>query len=483
MAWLAALSAYAAPPRRLSQQERHEAAERFDRAMAFLDEGNDRAALAELARLYKRTRHPRVLYNAALLYERMSRPVEALRALEEVLAHPGDLPQRVVAIARRMRDAQAQRVAHLEISTSVSAQIEVDGVRVARTPLSVPLAVAAGRVLLTLSAPGHLPVRKELTVAGQTVERLHVELLPTDRRMAHLAVKTQVPGADVFVDGRPAGRTPLPATLLVQPGRRRIEVRRAGYQTARKDVTLDDGASAELELDLALDPHAPVGGLLRIEVTEPGADVFIDGQVHASERGTWRIPEGPHTLRVERAGFLPRQRTVRVPRGAATYVRVTLAPTAETRRAYERRVGLQRTLAWVGILAGSALVLGAGTWWLLNEPQLDEAQAQRSVAEGKLESGPPPCGPGSDATTPARRQCEADLRRADDEVNLHKNLRTASLIGVGLGALSAAMGVVLFAIAGDPDRYRRRPTPLPGRWELSGSVAPGGGGIWLNGWF
>jgi hypothetical protein len=51
---------------------------------------------------------------------------------------------------------------------------------VARTPAPGAIAVAAGTRSVVAISPGHLPARKEATVAGGTTVALSFELAPTD---------------------------------------------------------------------------------------------------------------------------------------------------------------------------------------------------------------------------------------------------------------------------------------------------------------
>src|SRR5690349_17134485 len=95
-----------------------EAAERFDRGMALLEKGDDAGALAELTRVYQLAPHPRVLFDLGLVYTSLNRPVEAVRAFDALLAAPGALPEESLARARRTRDAEARRVARLDVTTN-----------------------------------------------------------------------------------------------------------------------------------------------------------------------------------------------------------------------------------------------------------------------------------------------------------------------------------------------------------------------------
>jgi hypothetical protein len=73
--------------------------------------------------------------------------------------------------------------------------------------------------------------------------------------LGQLEVESNVTAADVLVDGRPVGRTPLPAPLRVPIGQRQVELRAASYRPAGRAVEVTTGETARVALQLI-----PVGG-------------------------------------------------------------------------------------------------------------------------------------------------------------------------------------------------------------------------------
>jgi hypothetical protein len=451
---------------------RAEAAERFDRGMALLEEGDNSGALAELVRVYELAPHPQVLFNLGLVYAALNRPVEATRAFEQVLGAPGSLPAESLELARRTREDQARRVALLEITTSVPATIEVDGIEVGKTPLEGPLAMAAGTRVVAALSPGYLPVRREITVAGQTTHKMQLDLSPSELRLAHLLVRTALPAADVLVDGERVGRTPLPSSIAVAPGRRVVEIRRAGYRPAQRVIVLDDGATGELAFDPEEEPgggHDGRRGRLVLAVSEPDSDVTVDGQPRGAYRGPLSLPAGQHQVRTVRAGFLPAERMVMVPEGGEVVARITLVPTPETRAAYKQRASLQQSWGWAGAIGGAALAVGAGVLVALNQTPLDDAEANRRRILDE-----PLCKMAKENGTLAEEMCDAVLAPADDQYDKHKNRQTVGLIALAAGVVAAGVGTVLLLTGDDPERYDRTPREL---------ASAGGRGLGLGGWF
>jgi hypothetical protein len=469
---LASLALLGAAPARAETSARAEAAERFDRGMALLEEGDNAGALAELTRVYEIAPHPQVLYNLGLVYAALGRPVEAVRTFDRLLANPGALPEARLARARDTRQRQALRVGWLEVTTSAPASIEVDGVIVGPTPLAEPIALAAGNHVVAALGPSYLPVGKEVLIAGQAHVALELELQPSERPLAHLTIRAAVPGADVLVDGQAVGRTPLPGSVAVAPGRRAVELRRAGYRPARQELTLDDGATAETTFDLAEDEGARAKlGWLVLAVSEADPDVVVDGRPRGAYGEPIALQPGPHDVRVARAGFLAAERTVFVPEGARTTTHVTLVPTPETRVAYKQRARLMRGLGWGGVVGGVVIAGAATAVVALNRGALDRATADYDSVAAACEAG------GLDN----RRECDRNQAVAD-ELNHRENLQTFGIIGAVVGVAAAGTGVALLLLGDDPSRYDRvardRDQPALGGW-----FAPGGGGLRLAGTF
>ena len=468
------VAACAGAARAADDPRRAEAAERFDRGMALLEQGDNAGALAELTRVYELAPHPQVLYNLGLVYAAMKRPVEAARALDEVLAAPGALPAASLARARRTRDEQARGVARLELTTNVPATIDADGVEVGKTPLAAPLALAAGTHVIGATGAGYLPARKQITLAGQTTQQLHLELASSELRLAQLAVRAAVPGAEVVVDGQPVGRTPLPGTIAVAPGKRSVELRRPGYVPAQRDIALDDGARGELSFDLLEDAGAAVPhGRLALAVSEPDPDVVVDGRPLGAYRDPMSLPPGPHDLRIARAGFLTAERTVDVPEGGDVLARVTLVPTPETRAAYKRRAQVRRAWGLGALIGGGAVAVAGGAILGANRASLADARDEYARVQ--------------QACAMAITQVEMDLctmrgPEAADKVDRREAIQTGVLIGLGVGIAAAGVGVALLATGDDPARYDRAAHD-PDAPILSGWAAPTGGGLTVAGGF
>lgn len=452
--WIAPLAlAQPADP----QAARLEARERFDRGLGRYAEGDFSGALAELERAQAIQPNEVVLFNIGLVYAALKRPVEAVAALERVLAAPGALAAERIAHARTVRDEQAARIAELSIASNVPAMIEIDGVQVGQTPLAGPLRVASGTRHVALVASGYIPARRELVLAGGRAEPVAFELQPTDKLLAHVAIECAVPGAEVWIDGERVGRTPLPATLAVAPGTRAIELRRAGYVTARQELAVGEGASASVRMALVEDEAAPLGVLGRLAViaSEREITVAVDGRTLGAYRESVLLPQGPHRVRIERGGFEPTERDVEVRAGETTELRATLVPTAETRLAHVEGVQTQRTWGLIATASGAALLIGGGIAGVWAQTTLPELEDELSAAEQSFTNGS-----GTDCDTSTglddrdmRPICQARIDDAAASLDDRMLLRTIGFVAFGAGVAAATVGVVLLVTNDDEDKY------------------------------
>lgn len=134
-----------------------------------------------------------------------------------------------------------------------------------------------------------------------------------------LTVITSPSGAQVKVDGKERGKTPLTITDA-QPGERKVEVARPGHVSVTKNVDVKAGQSAIVEIKLE-------SKTARIHVDAPeGATVFIDGKNIGSGPVTKDVAEGSLKITVEKEGFAPFTQNVTAKIGETVNVAARLHP-------------------------------------------------------------------------------------------------------------------------------------------------------------
>ena len=110
---------------------------------------------------------------------------------------------------------------------------------------------------------------------------------PEQPSQATLAIESSPRGADVFLDGRFVGTTPLRVTS--QPGRRSLRIEADGYYPFETTLQLSPGEARRIDARLDAIPRT---GTLVIMANVGGAQIFLDG------RAVGTVPSGNGTLRI-----------------------------------------------------------------------------------------------------------------------------------------------------------------------------------------
>jgi serine/threonine protein kinase len=130
---------------------------------------------------------------------------------------------------------------------------------------------------------------------------------------SRLRIVTDPPGADVTVDGRPVGKSPVTTEPLNPGPYHPVVASLEGYAPSRRAARIDPSAVTELRMQLTqAEAEASVGAVISTGVgyltaaTKPAARVTIDGR----ETGRWTpvppanpiaLPAGAHTVVFETA--------------------------------------------------------------------------------------------------------------------------------------------------------------------------------------
>ena len=121
---------------------------------------------------------------------------------------------------------------------------------------------------------------------------------------ARLLVNTIPRGANVTVNGRYRGQSPI--TLSLTPDiDYSIGMSKAGYGVTSRNLRLESAASEVITVDLS----ARVGTVTMV-VKPDDATIYVDGRARGTGKTTLRLSSAPHRIEVKRQGFLDWSRTV-----------------------------------------------------------------------------------------------------------------------------------------------------------------------------
>ncbi|MCX7741070.1 MAG: PEGA domain-containing protein, partial [Meiothermus sp.] len=138
-------------------------------------------------------------------------------------------------------------------STPSGAEARINGRPVGSTPLTLEL--LPGSYELELRRSGYDPLRVSFTIRSGQTTQLELTLTASPPPTGTLAVESTPRGADVLVNGRFVGRTPL--NLALSPGFYSVEVRRSGFSPFRTSVSIQPGRTTRLSVNLVATPPPP----------------------------------------------------------------------------------------------------------------------------------------------------------------------------------------------------------------------------------
>jgi formylglycine-generating enzyme required for sulfatase activity len=190
----------------------------------------------------------------------------------------------------------------LEVDTGgVAGEISADGAPLGRVPGAVK--VPAGDRTLTFKAPRHLDHVERLTIAGGgEKQQLKVALKPS---FGVVSISSVPAGAQIEVDGKPAGVTP--AKVEMDAGIRRVQVSSPNLRPWTSSVVVAAGTPQNIgpiELGAA-------DARVTVRSAPSGAQVTTGGSFRGITPVTIDLSPGvSHAITVTRAGYAPWTREI-----------------------------------------------------------------------------------------------------------------------------------------------------------------------------
>jgi hypothetical protein len=168
--------------------------------------------------------------------------------------------------------------------------------------------------------------------------------------VAELAVDVDQPAAQIYLDDRQVGTSPLAEALRVDAGKRALSVRKPGFVEFATTLEIEGGTPARIQVSLVASAHE---GTLRIVAGAKDA-ISVDGRTVGTGLWTGKLPSGTHTVEVTASGKRPHQTEVVVRDDDLTTLNVALQDLPKSSAVAE-----SGTPVWLWI-AGGVLAVGAG---------------------------------------------------------------------------------------------------------------------------
>jgi tetratricopeptide (TPR) repeat protein len=460
-----------------------EADERFRRGISLAGENNYSAALIEFRRAYDVSRNALILFNVAAMEIELGHFAEGLDAINE---YERSAPAPVVQARRAQIDALQTRIRERSGTVTVALshpglRVQVDaigasGVRVVREgpAASAAIRLPIGRYRVTLSATGFRQRESEHDIAANSDTRVDAAL---EAARAALTIRASVEAAEVKIDGRSVGFTPL-SQQEVTEGEHRIEVSRPGYTSFARTVTAQGNLGViEATLQWAPSISAEQAGHMALDRAYSDVECTLDGQ-RVDCGGSDSVPPGPHVLRVTGRDYLPAEQTVRLDAGRVTRVELLLTARPEAIRESQERGTSQRRIGFIVGGVGLAMGIGGGVWLPLAIGEMNQSQeVKRDLGTCRrpllLERWDLMCV--NDMIEPLGLQPVTNAMEADGEGRIVDEEADADVLRVGfagailgLGVIGITTGAILIATA-PADRFS---TPPPRRARLAPQFSP-----------
>lgn len=120
-----------------------------------------------------------------------------------------------------------------------------------------------------------------------------------DPTRAYIEIKCNIADAEVVIDNKPSGQTPIVELIPVESGQHTIKIRKKGYSEFAEVVKTYQGKVATVKVELLA-----VAGYLKVNTQDKEkAQVYLDGKFLGETPFEGEIPIGPHELEVRRLGF------------------------------------------------------------------------------------------------------------------------------------------------------------------------------------
>jgi tetratricopeptide (TPR) repeat protein len=201
---------------------------------------------------YAVDKDPRKLKRAVELYERYvaedpkgGRVAEAARKLDELRGQLSELERKGgTPIASMPIGEKSTKLMVTTVADVPGARASVDGGKPESLPLMVE--VTPGRHRVVVEADGYITFDEQREALEGLTRPIEIDLEP---KPAIVRVRA-ASGAQVSVDGRPAGTTPLVRPLELSAGKHLITVTRRGNRAWSREVTLARGQAVSLEPSL-----------------------------------------------------------------------------------------------------------------------------------------------------------------------------------------------------------------------------------------
>ncbi|MCU1280732.1 MAG: S-layer-like protein [bacterium] len=342
-----------------------EAKRRFQHANVLYQDGRYADALHLYQAAYDLVPSPDILFNIGLSKEKVFDYEGCSLTFRQYLTQSKD-EGRTAQAKERLERCRAQTLIPVKVSSlPPSAAVSVGSGEARRPSGRTParLDLRPGTYEITVESPGYVAQSQTVLVE----EGLHPDIDFTLEKLSTLRIEADVAGAEIEIDDKHEGATPL--SREVKAGLYRVLVHKPGFAPVKREVRVSAGDQVSLVISLtALTRERQLD--LRVQPPVP-AQVLLDGVAVGTAPVQRRVATGPHRLEVVSPGRVPYAGELSGGDDGDVRLRVHLTP---------RRTRTQRALFWTLESIASAGAATGLVFGVLNLRDQSSFNAQPSVA-------------------------------------------------------------------------------------------------------
>ncbi len=226
---------------------------------------------------------------------------------QKIVSNPGDKKNIEITLAPITASVLIE-------SKPDGAIVEIDGKQVGQTPIILH-GQAIGKHSARLSKPGCITQEIAWNVEDARPQVASANLFSNT---GTLEIQSNPNNANVFLDGKPCGKTPFSDRM--EQGEHKIRVELKGYNSHEQNVIVTKDEKKDVSVTLQLLP-----GNLNVKSNPPGASVTLNDRQYQNSPVTIKdLLPGDYKLRVEKEGCDPVEKDVKITAGETSDVLISL---------------------------------------------------------------------------------------------------------------------------------------------------------------
>ncbi|MBK7962445.1 MAG: PEGA domain-containing protein [Bdellovibrionales bacterium] len=196
-----------------------------------------------------------------------------------------------------------------------------------KSPIDIVNQIPPGKYTLKIDHPHFDTVTEEILILANRTTKITKVLKPAHSR---LSLSSTPPGADVRINGKLVGKTPLVEHKLLAGQAMRVDLsHKDAYGMSLHAYSVEKDQLREESLEMKLKP-----GSILLSINAPGAAISIDGQAQPLRQRRFRLPAGTHRFEVSAPGYIALTNIFEIHGNRTLSERMELEKVAPARKAY-----------------------------------------------------------------------------------------------------------------------------------------------------